>query len=104
MMRYDAVSHFAPWAAAPIRSANSVQLSYMSNVGGGICGKVIMSRCTGIDRSTKCVIEVLLSRSTHQSTQHVCVTVHQPSQHSLRQVLQAQVDASRQFRAHLYQP
>src|SRR6266704_1891903 len=98
MMRYDAVSHFAPWAAAPIRSANSVQLSYMSKVGGGICGKVIMSRCTGIDRSTRRVIEDLLSRSTHQSTQRVCVTTVQPSRHFPQQEPQARVDAFRQCR------
>src|SRR5207248_978544 len=104
MTRYDAVSHFDPWAAAPMRSANSVQLSYISNVGGGICGKVIMSRCTGIDKSTRRVIEVLLLRSIHQSTRHVCVTVHRPSEHSLRQVPQAQADASLQFHAHQYQP
>src|SRR5947208_3191522 len=104
MIRYEAVSHVAPWAAAPIRSANSVQLSYISNVGGGICGKVIISRCTGIDKSTSRVIEVqvLLSRSVHQSTPHVCVTVSQPARRFPQQVPQARDDASRRVHGHRY--
>src|SRR6516164_2563786 len=41
-----------------MRSANSVQLSYISIVGGWICGKVSISRCTGIERSTRRVTRI----------------------------------------------
>src|SRR5579872_6563887 len=56
MTRYVAVSQGAPSLAAPMPSANSVQLSYMSIVGAGMRGKVIIFLCTGIDRSTRRVI------------------------------------------------
>src|SRR2546425_7412158 len=44
-----------------MRSANSLQVSYMSIVGGSTRGKVIISRCTGMDRSTRHVIVHSLS-------------------------------------------
>src|SRR3954467_8841141 len=41
-----------PCAFVPMRSANSSVASLTSSIGGGTRGKVIMSGCTGIERST----------------------------------------------------
>src|ERR671911_430171 len=42
----------SPYALVPIRSANSSCVSLTSSIGGGTRGKVIISGCTGIERST----------------------------------------------------
>ena len=43
------MSESTPYSAAPIRSANSVWLSYTHSAGGGTRGNVTISLWTGIE-------------------------------------------------------
>src|SRR4051812_34592342 len=50
-MRQCAVSQSTPYLAAPIRSANCFQVSYITSAGRTTRGKVTISLCTGMLRS-----------------------------------------------------
>src|SRR5215207_2857922 len=53
----------SPYALVPMRSANSSWVSFTSSIGGGIRGKVSMSACTGIERSTRRLMRAISSSS-----------------------------------------
>src|ERR1700730_17624754 len=105
MMRSDAVSQSAPYFAAPMPSANSCHVSYISKAGAGIRGNVIIPRCTGIDKSTRrdmdyppfCLAQPILDNSSgsyRQNTRYGRERSYQLSLHPLRPAPPGLDDAS----------